>query len=175
MLDDLSIDFGRVPKWNCPQPEGEPEASPNSPSPATYLLQQSTSSNIGEGAGTTIRSAARVTTAVTTTSTTSTTTTTPKTMTTMRTEKPSRTTERFFSSKHSAPMDAEGGDGNHIAEYQTPPATTTRPTSWQVPPIPCYEPDDRVYYAQLGPTGGTYGYRAITGCPFISLHNDLET
>ncbi|XP_037092885.1 protein Skeletor, isoforms B/C-like [Pollicipes pollicipes] len=43
-----------------------------------------------------------------------------------------------------------------------PPAP--RPsTAWQIPPIACNEPEDRVLYAQIGPTGGARGYDAITG------------
>ena len=34
---------------------------------------------------------------------------------------------------------------------------------WFIPPIPCYEPEDGVIYAQIGPTGGKSGYNAITG------------
>ncbi|XP_042220743.1 uncharacterized protein LOC121865425 isoform X2 [Homarus americanus] len=34
---------------------------------------------------------------------------------------------------------------------------------WFIPPIPCYEPEDGVLYAQIGPTGGDNGYNAITG------------
>ncbi|XP_011297025.1 protein Skeletor, isoforms B/C isoform X2 [Fopius arisanus] len=41
------------------------------------------------------------------------------------------------------------------------PAATT--DAWEIPPIQCNEPDDGVFYAQLGPTGGKHGYPAITG------------
>ncbi|XP_053691292.1 protein Skeletor, isoforms B/C-like [Sabethes cyaneus] len=41
-----------------------------------------------------------------------------------------------------------------------PPA---KPGAWDIPPIQCYEPDDGVFYAQMGPTGGKQGYPAITG------------
>ncbi|XP_050429461.1 protein Skeletor, isoforms B/C-like [Adelges cooleyi] len=34
---------------------------------------------------------------------------------------------------------------------------------WEIPPIQCYEPEDGVFYAQMGPTGGKHGYPAITG------------
>lgn len=48
----------------------------------------------------------------------------------------------------------------------TPPATprpAARDGAWEIPPIQCDEPDDGVFYAQLGPTGGKQGYPAITG------------
>lgn len=53
-----------------------------------------------------------------------------------------------------------------IRTVPTPKAVTNR-NAWHIPPIECYEPDDRVFYAQMGPTGGKRGYPAITG--MISL------
>ncbi|XP_011646237.1 protein Skeletor, isoforms D/E isoform X2 [Pogonomyrmex barbatus] len=41
------------------------------------------------------------------------------------------------------------------------PAPTT--DAWEIPAIECNEPDDGVFYAQMGPTGGKHGYSAITG------------
>ena len=41
------------------------------------------------------------------------------------------------------------------------PATTNG--AWEITPIPCYEPEDGIFFAQMGPTGGKQGYRAITG------------
>lgn len=47
------------------------------------------------------------------------------------------------------------------------PVPTPKPVSkrdaWDIPPIQCNEPEDGVFYAQLGPTGGKHGYPAITG------------
>lgn len=47
------------------------------------------------------------------------------------------------------------------------PAATPRPVAkrdaWEIPPIQCDEPEDGVFYAQMGPTGGKRGYPAITG------------
>lgn len=48
------------------------------------------------------------------------------------------------------------------------PASTNG--AWEIPPIQCYEPEDGVFYAQMGPTGGKHGYPAITGlCGSCSL------
>ncbi|XP_018007875.2 uncharacterized protein LOC108665610 [Hyalella azteca] len=44
-----------------------------------------------------------------------------------------------------------------------PQAVTPSPNAWYIPPIPCYEPEDGVFYAQIGPTAGENGYNAITG------------
>ncbi|XP_034178877.1 LOW QUALITY PROTEIN: DM13 and DOMON_DOH domain-containing protein skeletor [Osmia lignaria lignaria] len=43
------------------------------------------------------------------------------------------------------------------------PAPASKNDAWEIPPIQCYEPDDGVFYAQMGPTGGKHGYPAITG------------
>lgn len=45
----------------------------------------------------------------------------------------------------------------------SPPAVTSTKNAWTIPPIQCDEPDDGVFYAQMGPTGGKHGYPAITG------------
>ena len=34
---------------------------------------------------------------------------------------------------------------------------------WFIPPIACNEPENRVFYVHIGPTGGSQGYNAITG------------
>ncbi|KAL0103121.1 hypothetical protein PUN28_017449 [Cardiocondyla obscurior] len=46
---------------------------------------------------------------------------------------------------------------------QATPAPASKKGAWVIPPIECYEPEDGVLYAQLGPTGGRHGYPAITG------------
>lgn len=43
------------------------------------------------------------------------------------------------------------------------PAPAPTNNAWEIPPIQCNEPDDGVFYAQMGPTGGKHGYPAITG------------
>lgn len=58
--------------------------------------------------------------------------------------------------------------GSQLVTQRTPPAPArvppvTRNKFWEIPPIQCHEPDDGVFYAQLGPTGGKQGYSAITG------------
>ena len=46
---------------------------------------------------------------------------------------------------------------------QATPAPAPKNDAWEIPPIQCYEPEDGVFYAQMGPTGGKHGYPAITG------------
>lgn len=44
-----------------------------------------------------------------------------------------------------------------------PPTPVKERDAWFIPPIECYEPEDGIFYAQMGPTGGKRGYPAITG------------
>lgn len=50
-----------------------------------------------------------------------------------------------------------------VKPVPTPKPVAKRSDAWTIPPIECYEPDDGVFYAQMGPTGGKKGYSAITG------------
>lgn len=61
---------------------------------------------------------------------------------------------------------AEPQDADRRAQSQSVPARvpqTPRNKYWEIPPVECYEPEDGVFYAQMGPTGGKQGYPAITG------------
>lgn len=77
---------------------------------------------------------------------------------------------------------SRGGERNNVRETTTTTTTTSttlRPVptpaavsnrnAWEIPPIQCYEPEDGVFYAQMGPTGGKHGYPAITGNLLRSL------
>merc|ERR1712106_767600 len=51
-------------------------------------------------------------------------------------------------------------------KQKAPPTPAPAPQSddpWFIPAIQCYEPEDGVFFAQIGPTGGDNGYSAITG------------
>ncbi|KAK0162557.1 hypothetical protein PV327_006325 [Microctonus hyperodae] len=50
-----------------------------------------------------------------------------------------------------------------LSRSPSPPAVASTKNAWIIPPIQCDEPDDGVFYAQMGPTGGKHGYPAITG------------
>lgn len=71
-------------------------------------------------------------------------------------------------------------DGNSVgpntqllAKYQPPqppqppsqpsPPAVSNKLPWYIPAIECNEPENHVYYAHLGPNGGSQGYNAITG------------
>ncbi|XP_071540414.1 protein Skeletor, isoforms B/C-like isoform X1 [Panulirus ornatus] len=59
----------------------------------------------------------------------------------------------------------ESGTGQHAPHTgpANPPPVPPTNNAWYIPPVPCHEPDDGVFYAQIGPTGGESGYNAITG------------
>ncbi|XP_012528510.1 protein Skeletor, isoforms B/C isoform X2 [Monomorium pharaonis] len=67
------------------------------------------------------------------------------------------------------PSDVNETASSHQVTLRTPqrvqatPAPASTKDAWEIPPIQCYEPEDGVFYAQMGPTGGKHGYPAITG------------
>eukprot|EP00096_Caligus_rogercresseyi_P009207 TRINITY_DN3088_c0_g1_i4.p1 TRINITY_DN3088_c0_g1~~TRINITY_DN3088_c0_g1_i4.p1 ORF type:complete len:687 (-),score=204.33 TRINITY_DN3088_c0_g1_i4:473-2533(-) len=94
---DLLLDFGRVPRWNCPLSSGK-----------GFSRRPSSSSKKSSSSTTSLSSQPR-----------------------------RGVPRRSSSSKLSSP--------------------------WTVPPIPCGEPEDGLFFAQIGPTGGKSGYASITG------------
>ena len=50
-----------------------------------------------------------------------------------------------------------------------PLKTSKIPKPWFIPPIECYEPENHVFYAHIGPSGGAQGYHGITGA-VIFIH-----
>lgn len=50
-----------------------------------------------------------------------------------------------------------------VQRVPTPKPVAKQNGAWDIPPIQCFEPEDGVFYAQMGPTGGKQGYPAITG------------
>lgn len=64
-----------------------------------------------------------------------------------------------------------------IDQHKTPPPPAAAPKhsgAWDIPPIQCNEPDDGVFYAQMGPTGGSRGYSAITSKSCVENINSLS-
>ncbi|XP_021961187.1 protein Skeletor, isoforms B/C [Folsomia candida] len=100
--DDISIDFGRSPKWNCPEPEKEPEFVSPPPPPSPTLTT---------------------------------------------TASPLTTVEQDTSASH----------------QQQKEDVTIIPPAWRIPPIPCSEPDDGVFYLHVGPIGRPDIFKGVTG------------
>jgi len=60
---------------------------------------------------------------------------------------------------------AVAGSSSSSASRRPSAAPARRPSTdkpWTIPAVKCSEPEDGVFYAQIGPTGGKRGYNAIT-------------
>jgi len=123
--DDFSIDFGRIPKWNCPEPEQEPEISATGNPPKTF---------------------------------------TGTTNVQIRTTTPAATVAT--SSSYTEDLSSGSPNGHPQPAISDQGTSYLIPSAWKVPPIPCYEPEDRIFYAQLGPSGRKEVFKAITGNHF---------
>lgn len=141
------LDFGRPAKWNCPMPENEQppmravsqkvEEEPALPS-STAPPAASTRSRNSERRRGGNRGQVRAETNVDDSEKSAT-----------RTRQQSRGRGRQTTTTTARPVPT--------------PAPVQKRNAWTIPPIQCYEPDDGVFYAQMGPTGGKRGYPAITG------------
>lgn len=145
---DKFIDFGRPAKWNCPMPEGDHPPMRQSTSTVTVpsIIQEEITPDIN---------------------------TTPET-----THAPSRRRNPDRRRGDSNRRQETSSTRNKQSERRSPtkqpevttlkatvptPASVSERNAWEIPPIQCYEPEDGVFYAQMGPTGGKRGYPAITG------------
>ncbi|CAH0777887.1 unnamed protein product, partial [Bemisia tabaci] len=75
---------------------------------------------------------------------------------------PSRIQQETTKYSETVPTEPLRSQGT-TAKPQATPAPAPKGEVWDIPPIECNEPEDGVFYAQLGPTGGKRGYPAITG------------
>ncbi|KAF5269717.1 hypothetical protein FQA39_LY08640 [Lamprigera yunnana] len=153
--NDHFIDFGRQAKWNCPFPETEqPTMKVATPVHQTYKYQQVTDASIeyNESSPTVSN----------------------------RNRKPQRRrgeSNRSVVRQESIDNVAKDSERSLLRTRQNVrkeqntekvrsvplPAPATKKGAWEIPSIQCYEPEDGVFYAQMGPTGGKRGYSAITG------------
>ncbi|XP_053947479.1 protein Skeletor, isoforms D/E isoform X1 [Anastrepha ludens] len=136
------IDFGRQPIWNCPSPEGAKPDNDSDEDKAVDIqnvgFQGYPPSNVG-------------------------------TSTTLSIKKNDEFEEEFYNNRSQA-LHSPNRRQESTHQRQRPhsrPVPTPKPSStsgaWDIPAIQCYEPEDGVFYAQMGPTGGKHGYSAITG------------
>lgn len=147
------IEFGRQPKWNCPLPEGAKSGAGGSSSaeqePEVEEQQQQQVSSTG-GAGYPPASRPNI-----------------------------EPDEEFYDNRAQAlqrttPAQTAPQRRQESALAQRRPVPTPKPVNsngaWDIPAIQCHEPEDGVFYAQMGPTGGKHGYPAITGrCSVLLL------
>ncbi|GAB6022740.1 hypothetical protein CHUAL_006836 [Chamberlinius hualienensis] len=141
--DDHVIDFGRVPQWNCPQPSvdatDDVSLSPSSSSPQVVANKPQPTSAVQSNP-----------------------------------EQPSPSSASSSSRKPETQLRPADKPIEPPAPVRKPPTTPPPPPStagaeatdadvWYIPPIECPEPQDNVFYAQIGPAGGKKGYTSITG------------
>ncbi|XP_043652121.1 protein Skeletor, isoforms D/E isoform X1 [Drosophila teissieri] len=129
------IEFGRQPKWNCPLPEGARAGSNSLEEEDSAPAAQSSTGGAGyPPAG-----------------------------------KPNvEPAEEFYENRAEALHRQPPQRRQETAIItQRRPVPTPKPVNsngaWDIPAIQCHEPEDGVFYAQMGPTGGKHGYPAITG------------
>ncbi|XP_045474822.1 protein Skeletor, isoforms B/C isoform X2 [Harmonia axyridis] len=140
---DKFFHFGRYPKWNCPAPEVE--------QPMKTKTTQDEDEEEAVVAPTSSRNKER-----------------------RRGSNRNRgntvaESEGSESERVASRLEHSGRRGSNKNSVETSrrniptPAPASKKDAWTIPPIQCYEPDDGVFYAQMGPTGGKRGYPAITG------------
>lgn len=134
---DRLIDFGRQAVWNCPLSEGDMKLPDDDV--ADELYDEHTNDDTGNH----------------------------------RNENGNRRHQQDDNRRHQQEQPSRGpvtNNRNDVQKEERPsrrPVPTPKPASrngaWGIPPIECDEPEDGVFYAQMGPTGGKQGYPAITG------------
>ncbi|XP_066140457.1 protein Skeletor, isoforms B/C isoform X1 [Euwallacea fornicatus] len=158
---DSFIDFARPAKWNCPLPEGESAGHHAAPLQSTgqeIVRQEIAEPSISEP----VQEFAEPST-----------TAAPRREGSNRRKngprRPVATTESVEEVQASRRETTRTRGTNRVNQRGTtqtvPPPTPVKEKreAWFIPPIECYEPEDGVFYAQMGPTGGKRGYPAITG------------
>lgn len=143
---DKFVDFGRSAKWNCPMPEGDhPSMKVSSATTAVPpKIQEEVTQEV---------------------------ITTPEpTRPPSRRRNPDRRRGSESNRRQETTKTKQSERRSVVKEYPVTtvksvptPAPVSNRNSWYIPPIQCQEPEDGVYYAQMGPTGGKRGYSAITG------------
>ncbi|XP_017001355.2 protein Skeletor, isoforms B/C isoform X1 [Drosophila takahashii] len=130
-----NIEFGRQPKWNCPLPEGARPGSNSSEQEDSAPAAQSSTGGAGyPPAG-----------------------------------RPNVEPEEEFYENRAEALHRQPPQRRQETAIitQRRPVPTPKPVNsngaWDIPAIQCHEPEDGVFYAQMGPTGGKHGYPAITG------------
>ncbi|CAH2005520.1 unnamed protein product [Acanthoscelides obtectus] len=163
---DKLVEFGRPARWNCPAPE---EAKKSVASSAEEQTPQSTINATPEP----VRFSTEEPVIATSSPASRRTTirrrgggrpqTTESDFGVSRTEAPQVTTPQ--SQRRRGPQRGTSTRDSiaSVKEVPTPTPVKTRRDAWEIPDIQCYEPEDGVFYAQMGPTGGKRGYPAITG------------
>jgi hypothetical protein len=136
------IDFGRQPFWNCPIPDSETKpllAQPEVETKNRPQVQKVNQAPIPQKVNSQ-----------------------PPPQ-----KAPQQAPQRQPQQQQSTRKQIQVSDPPRRVQSTSRPVPTPKPASkkdaWEIPPIQCHEPEDGVFYAQMGPTGGKRGYPAITG------------
>lgn len=132
---DRLIDFGRQPVWNCPMPETDKTLNEDEDYDEEYYEEKQPQNNPKPGQ--------------------------PGVETSDR--RPPAVPQRQPTRQTPAPQPATTVAPKRPARPAATPKPASKKGAWFIPPIQCNEPEDGVFYAQMGPTGGKQGYPAITG------------
>lgn len=149
------IDFGRPSKWNCPMPETDTSASmkaalENAPvetvrsttTEVPTVRSRNSERKRGDSRGT------------------------RRPQQQQQQQQPEAVKDSVDSASQPARSRQQSGRRGVSTTTAKPvpsPAPVRDRDAWEIPAIQCYEPEDGVFYAQMGPTGGKRGYPAITG------------
>ncbi|KAL3267917.1 hypothetical protein HHI36_007055 [Cryptolaemus montrouzieri] len=143
---DRFIQFGRTPQWNCPPPEVEQPSMKPIPGAqeveTTTIPSRSRNSERRRGQGQNRGNSEA---------------------TASESERISSRTKQQTGRRGSTKIPVEEEAPKEPLRAVPTPAPVSKRNAWTIPPIQCYEPEDGVFYAQMGPTGGKRGYPAITG------------
>lgn len=134
---DRLIEFGREPIWNCPDGEMKIAGDEISGKPAAPVVNNSRDKNRDAQDNN------------------------------RRQQQQSQKQEVNRRGSQSRPTLNNEGEVEVSRRPVPAPKPAPKNGAWEIPPIQCYEPEDGVFYAQMGPTGGKHGYPAITGMWFL--------
>lgn len=138
---DRFIDFGRQAVWNCPLSEGDMKLPDDEV--ADELYDEPAAANVDNSHHRNDNANRR------------------------HQQEDNRRQQQLESNRRGEQTHLDNRKESQLQDRPRRPVPTPKPVSrngaWYIPPIQCFEPEDGVFYAQMGPTGGKQGYPAITG------------
>lgn len=145
---DKFLDFGRSAKWNCPMPEGDHPPMKQSSIVTPARIQEEVTQEVVITPEPTRPPSRR------------------RNPERRRGSESNRRQQESSKNKQSERRSAVKETEVTTAKPVPTPAPVSNRNAWEIPPIQCDEPEDGVFYAQMGPTGGKRGYSAITGTDY---------
>lgn len=137
---DRLVDFGRQPIWNCPVPDGEMKMT------SDEITGKPSAAAVNNG---------------------------NRNRESQKQEVNRRESQKPEINRRGSQSRPTSNNKEEVEVSRRPvpaPKPVSKNGAWEIPPIQCYEPEDGVFYAQMGPTGGKHGYPAITGMWCLHRH-----